>query len=194
MFKVENERLTGAYIAQNENALYQEMVSLSYARKANSTDEIEPFRNDYNELSPMARFYIAMLPIVEKDWFDWMRPDGFDREQQFFLVKDDDKFYIVDMQGYDYIRYVGVLDNFGVEPIEEEFDEIDYISEIVERGFGLSRMGDHAILENVVSNLTHDLAAEGFDKKDTLIILQAFLDHAFDKVCEVSSQYLFTKE
>lgn len=192
MFKVENERLTGAYIAKNENALYQEIVSLSYARKPNETSEIELYRNDYNELSPMARFYIAMLPIVEKDWFDWMRPEGFDREQQFFLVKDDDKFYIVDMQGYDYLRYVGALDNFGVEP--NIFEEEDMVSDMVERGFGLSRIGDQAILENVVSNLTHDLAAEGFCKKDTLIILQAFLDQAFDNVCETTSQYLFTKE
>ena len=191
MFKVENERLTGAYIAKNENALYQEMVSLSYARKANDTSEIELYRNDYNKLSPMARFYVAMLPIVEKDWFDWMRPDGFDSEQQFFVVKDDDKFYIVDMQGYDYLRYVGVLDNFQ-EP--NPFEEEDEVSDMVERGFGLSRMGDQAILESVVSNLTHDLAAEGFCKKDTLIILQAFLDHAFDNVCETTSQYLFTKE
>ena len=193
MFKVENERLTGAYIAKNENALYQEMVSLSYARKANDTSEIELYRNDYNKLSPMARFYVAMLPIVEKDWFDWMRPDGFDREQQFFVVKDNDTYYIVDMQGYDYLRYVGVLDNFN-EPIVEEDDEIDYVSDIVERGFGLSRMVDQAILESVVSNLTHDLAAEGFCKKDTLIILQAFLDHAFDNVCEVSGQYLFKND
>lgn len=189
MFKVENERLTGAYIAQNENALYQEMVSLNYARKANSEFEIVDYRNDYRELSPMARFYIAMLPVVEKTWSDWMQPDGFDREQQFFIVKDGSKFYIVDMQGYDYIRYVGVLDNFQ-EPIEENDD----VSDMVERGFGLSRIGDQAILENVVSNLTHDLAAEGFCKKDTLIILQAFLDQAFDNVCETTSQYLFTKE
>ena len=193
MFKVENERLTGAYIAKNENALYQEMVSLSYARKANDTSEIELYRNDYNKLSPMARFYIAMLPVVEKTWSDWMQPDGFPRSQQFFVVKDGNKFYIVDMQGYDYCRYVGVLDNFN-EPIVEEDEEIDYVSDIVERGFGLSRMGDQAILESVVSNLTHDLAAEGFCKKDTLIILQAFLDHAFDNVCETTSQYLFTKE
>ena len=183
---VKNERLTGAYIAKNENALYQEMVSLSYARKVNETNEIEWYRNDYNKMSPMVRFYIAMLPVVEKTWLDWMQPDGFDREQQFFVVKDDNTYYIVDMQGYDYIRYVGVLDNFSPDVVEEDDTEMD----IIDRATGLTRIGDHEIFENVVSNLCHDLSADGFSKKDALIFLQSFLDHKFDCVVE-TRKYLF---
>lgn len=188
MIEVKEKRLTGAYIAKNENALYQEMVSLSYARKANSTDEIEPFRNDYNELSPMARFYVAMLPIVEKDWFDWMRPDGFDREQQFFVVKDDNTYYIVDTQGYDYLRYVGVLDNFS--PVGEEDDaEMD----IIDRGTGITRVTDQDVFESAIANLCVDLSADGFSKKDALVFLQVLLDHKFDCVVD-AREYLFTQE
>ena len=103
------------------------------------------YSNDYNTLSPMARFYIAMLPVVEKDWIDWMRPDGFDREQQFFVVKENvlhgERYYIVDMQGYDYLRYVGVLRNFS--PVSEEDDaEMD----IIDRGTGITRIADQEYL------------------------------------------------
>jgi len=179
MIEVKDKKLTGSYIAKHEPALYEEMVSLVKARKANDTSEIEPFRNDYNRLSPMARFYIAMLPVVEKNWFDWMRPEGFDRDQQFFVVKDNDTYYIVDMQGYDYLRYVGVLDNFS--PIgEEEDDEMD----IIDRGTGITRIADQEIFEQAISNLCTDLSADGFSKKDALVFLQVLLDHKFDCVVD----------
>ena len=186
MFKVENERLTGAYIAKNENALYQEIVSLSYARKPNETSEIELYRNDYNELSPMARFYIAMLPIVEKDWLDWMRPDGFDRDQQFFVVKDGSKYYIVDMQGYDYLRYVGVLRNFHpeIDPMDDSEEDI------IDRGTGITRIADQEIFEHAISNLCTDLSEDGFSKKDALVFLQVLLDHKFDCVVD-NRKHLF---
>jgi hypothetical protein len=92
------------------------------------------------------------------------------------------------MQGYDYLRYVGVLDNFSPNVVEEdeEIEEID----IIDRATGLTRIGDHEIFENVVSNLCHDLSEDGFCKKDALIFLQAFLDHKFDCVVE-NRKYLF---
>ena len=190
MIEVKDKKLTGAYIAEHKPLLYSEMCGLSYARKANDTDEIELYSNNYWDLSPMARFYIAMLPVVEKDWLDWMRPDGFDRDQQFFVVKENilhgSRYYIVDMQGYDYLRYVTKLENFDPEAIEEEDDE----SELIDRGTGLTRIGDHEIFENVVSNLCHDLSADGFSKKDALIFLQVLLDHKFDCVVE-SRKHLF---
>jgi len=186
---ITENRLKGAYIAQHENALYQEVVSLNYARKANDTFEIDIYTTDVNRVSPMCRFYLYMLPIVEKTWNDWMQPDGFDREQQFFVIKDGSNYYLTDMQGYDYLRYVTKLENFNPEAIEEEDDE----SELIDRGTGLTRIGDHEIFENVVSNLCHDLSADGFSKKDALIFLQAFLDHKFDCVVE-SRKYLFNND
>ena len=179
MIEVKDKKLTGSYIAKHEPALYEEMVSLVKARKANSDFEISPYRNDYNKLSPMARFYIAMLPVVEKTWFDWMQPDGFDREQQFFVVKDDNTYYIVDTQGYDYLRYVGVLDNFS--PVGEEDDaEMD----IIDRGTGVTRVTDQDVFESAIANLCVDLSADGFSKKDALIFLQVLLDHKFDCVVD----------
>jgi hypothetical protein len=186
---ITENRLKGAYIAQHENALYQELVSLNYARKANDTFEIDIYTTDVNKVSAMCRFYLYMLPIVEKTWNDWMQPDGFDREQQFFVIKDGSNYYLTDMQGYDYLRYVTKLENFNPEAIEEEDDE----SELIDRGTGLTRIGDHEIFENVVSNLCHDLSADGFSKKDALIFLQAFLDHKFDCVVE-SRKYLFNND
>ena len=118
-----------------------------------------------------------------------MQPDGFDREQQFFVIKDGSNYYLTDMQGYDYLRYVTKLENFNPEAIEEEDSE----SELIDRGTGLTRIGDHEIFENVVSNLCHDLSADGFSKKDALIFLQAFLDHKFDCVVE-SRKYLFNND
>ena len=186
MIEVKDKKLTGAYIAENEKALYTEMVSLNYARKANTRYEIHDYRNDYNKLSPMARFYIAMLPVVEKTWVDWMAPEGFDREQQFFVVKDDtNTYYIVDMQGYDYIRYVGVLDNFW--PVTDEDDaEMD----IIDRGTGITRVTDQDVFESAIANLCVDLSADGFSKKDALVFLQVLLDHKFDCVVD-NRKHLF---
>jgi hypothetical protein len=186
---ITENRLKGAYIAQHENALYQELVSLNYARKANDTFEIDIYTTDVNKVSAMCRFYLYMLPIVEKTWNDWMQPDGFDREQQFFVIKDGSNYYLTDMQGYDYLRYVTKLENFNPEAIEEEDDE----SELIDRGTGLTRIGDHEIFENVISNMCHDLSADGFSKKDALIFLQVLLDHKFDCVVE-SRKYLFNND
>ena len=186
MIEVKDKKLTGAYIAEHKPLLYSEMCGLSYARKANDTDEIELYSNNYWDLSPMARFYIAMLPVVEKDWLDWMRPDGFDRDQQFFVVKDGSKYYIVDMQGYDYLRYVGVLRNFepGMDPMDDSQEDI------IDRGTGITRIADQEIFEQAISNLCTDLSEEGFNKKDALVFLQVLLDHKFDCVVE-NRKHLF---
>jgi len=190
MIEVKDKKLTGAYIAEHKPLLYSEMCGLSYARKANDTDEIELYSNNYWDLSPMARFYIAMLPVVEKNWLDWMQPDGFDREQQFFVVKENilhgSRYYIVDMQGYDYLRYVGVLRNFepGIDPMDDSQEDI------IDRGTGITRIADQEIFEQAISNLCTDLSEDGFSKKDALIFLQVLLDHKFDCVVE-SRKYLF---
>ena len=194
--EIKENKLKGAYIAQHENALYSELVSLNYARKANDTFEIDLYTTDVRDVSAMCRFYLYMLPRVHKTWNDWMQPDGFDREQQFFIVIDQSgdnrtptSYYLVDMQGYDYIRYATKLVNFDPEGL----DEIDQESELIDRGTGLTRIGDHEIFENVISNMCHDLSADGFSKKDALIFLQVLLDHKFDCVVE-SRKYLFNND
>jgi len=190
MFEVKEEKLKGAYIAQHENALYSELVSLNYARKANDTFEIDIYTTDVNDVSAMCRFYLYMLPIVEKTWNDWMAPDGFDREQQFFIVADNGNFYLVDMQGYDYIRYATKLINFDKLLLSNIPDGIDQESELIDRGTGITRIADQEVFEYCISNLCTDLSEDGFSKKDALIFLQVLLDHKFDCVVE-SRKHLF---
>ena len=190
--EIKENKLKGAYIAQHENALYSELVSLNYARKANDTFEIDIYTTDVRDVSAMCRFYLYMLPRVHKTWNDWMAPDGFDREQQFFIVIDqsDNKkptnYYLVDMQGYDYIRYATKLVNFNPDGV----DEIDQESELIDRGTGITRIADQEVFEYCISNLCTDLSEDGFSKKDALIFLQVLLDHKFDCVVE-SRKHLF---
>ena len=191
--EIKESKLKGAYIAQHENALYSELVGLNYARKANDTFEIDIYTTDVRDVSAMCRFYLYMLPIVEKTWNDWMAPDGFDREQQFFIVIDQSgdnrtptSYYLVDMQGYDYIRYATKLVNFNPDGV----DEIDQESELIDRGTGITRIADQEVFEYCISNLCTDLSEDGFSKKDALIFLQVLLDHKFDCVVE-SRKHLF---
>ena len=193
MFEVKENKLKGAYIAQHENALFKEVVSLNYARKANDTFEIDIYTTDVNNVSAMCRFYLHMLPRVHKTWNDWMAPGGLDREQRFFIVIDQSggnltptNYYLVDMSGYDYMRYVTKLENFDLE----DLDEIDQESELIERGTGITRIADQEVFEHCIANLCHDLSEEGFSKKDALIFLQVLLDHKFDCVVE-SRKHLF---
>ena len=186
MMEVKESKLKGAYIAQHENALYSELVGLNYARKANDTFEIDIYTTDVNDVSAMCRFYLYMLPIVEKTWNDWMAPDGFDREQQFFIVVDNGNYYLVDMQGYDYIRYATKLVNFNPDGL----DEIDQESELIDRGTGITRRADQEVFEHCISNLCTDLSEDGFSKKDALIFLQVLLDHKFDCVVD-NRKHLF---
>ena len=193
MMEIKESKLKGAYIAQHENALYSELVSLNYARKANDTFEIDLYTTDVRDVSAMCRFYLYMLPRVHKTWNDWMAPDGFDREQQFFIVIDQSggnltptNYYLVDMQGYDYIRYATKLVNFDPDGLNEIDDE----SELIDRGTGITRRADQEVFEHCISNLCTDLSEDGFSKKDALIFLQVLLDHKFDCVVE-SRKYLF---
>jgi len=187
MMEIKESKLKGAYIAQHENALYSELVGLNYARKANDTFEIDLYTTDVRDVSAMCRFYLYMLPRVHKTWNDWMAPDGFDREQQFFIVIDQSggnltptSYYLVDMQGYDYIRYATKLVNFDPDGLEE----IDEESELIDRGTGITRSADQEVFEHCISNLCTDLSADGFSKKDALIFLQVLLDHKFDCVVD----------
>jgi len=201
MMEIKESKLKGAYIAQHENALYSELVGLNYARKANDTFEIDIYTTDVNDVSAMCRFYLYMLPRVHKTWNDWMQPDGFDREQQFFIVIDQSgdnrtptSYYLVDMQGYDYLRYVTKLENFDPEGLKnfdpDGVDEIDQESELIDRGTGITRIADQEVFEYCISNLCTDLSEDGFSKKDALIFLQVLLDHKFDCVVE-SRKHLF---
>jgi hypothetical protein len=79
---------------------------------------------DFNKLTPEIQNLLTSLRIYEYSTsiFD---KDGFFTEDiigddQFAIIKINDKFYFVDSQGHNYARYVGELINFPYqEPIEE---------------------------------------------------------------------------
>jgi hypothetical protein len=78
-------------------------ATIRYERKPNHPDEISSSIN-FNELHESVRDVVANLPVVEfpNSFFDYF----LDGDQQFYLVTDKEKVFLVDTQGYDYARYV----------------------------------------------------------------------------------------
>ena len=180
--EIKDRKLTGTYIALNKTALYAEMVSINYARKANSDFDINT--TDYSHLSQDAKSYIAKLPVVNRDWIDWMEPEDFDGTQQFYLINDEGVLYLVDTQGYSYIRYVTRLKNFqrltASVTIYNHSDD-DEIVDTYDRMEGLIRVSDQKIFESIVSNITNDLREDGFDGEDIGPFLDVLLFKAIQK-------------
>jgi hypothetical protein len=84
---------------------YDKLTSstIDYERKPAYPDEIRSSIN-FNELHESVREIVSNLPIVEfpGSFFDYF----LDGDQQFYLVTDEEKIFLVDTQGYDYARYV----------------------------------------------------------------------------------------
>ena len=100
--------------------------------------------------------------------------DDLDGNQQFFIFKNDDAFFLVDTQGYNYPRYITELISFDPEDDNAESQAFDYMD-------GMIRIANDQIFTAVVRNLVSDLNEEGlFDKSDILSFLQFKLDMAFE--------------
>ena len=95
--------------------------------------------------------------------------DSLDAKQQFYLFTNENGFYLVDTQGYNYPRYITQLVNF-----EEQDDSF-------ERMEGLIRIADSQIFDSVVKSLVLELKQEDFDQSDILNFLQAKLSKAISK-------------
>jgi hypothetical protein len=82
---------------------YNRLRSLNYERKPDQPSDIKTSIN-FNELHESIREIVSNLPIVEfpNSFFDYFL-DGY---QQFYLVIDEGKVFLVDTQGYNYARYV----------------------------------------------------------------------------------------
>jgi hypothetical protein len=95
---------------------YNKLTRLDYDRKPAYPEEISSSIN-FNELHESIRGIVASLPIVEfpGSFFDYF----LDGDQQFYLVTDKDKVFLVDTQGYDYARYVIHLKDLVVLEKEE---------------------------------------------------------------------------
>jgi hypothetical protein len=95
---------------------YNRLTHLNYDRKPAYPEEISSSIN-FNELHESIRGIVANLPVVEfpGSFFDYF----LDGDQQFYLVTDKEKVFLVDTQGYDYARYVIQLKDLVVLEKEE---------------------------------------------------------------------------
>ena len=155
---------------QLSSQVYEKLVSLNYARKAN--DFTESGDTYFDILDNQVQDAIRSFPISYVDHReDLMDIDNLDGKQQFYVFQNDLGFYLVDTQGYNYPRYITELHNF-------EIDEDDSI-EMME---GLIRIADGQIFDSVVRSLVVELTNEGFHKSDIQKFLLHKLDTAIEKV------------
>ena len=155
---------------QLSTQVYEKLVSLDYARKAN--DFIESGDTYFNDLDKEIQDAIRTFPISYVDGRnDLMDIDNLDGKQQFYVFQNELGFSLVDTQGYNYPRYITELHQFEIE------DQDDYI----DRMEGLIRIADGQIFDSVVRSLVLELKNEDFDQKDILNFLQFKLDIAISK-------------
>ena len=148
--------------------VYEKLVSLDYTRKPNSFEEAT--QTNFNSLSAEIKEAINSFPQSYVDLReDLMDIDSLDAKQQFYLFTNENGFYLVDTQGYNYPRYITQLVNF-----EEQDDSF-------ERMEGLIRIADSQIFDSVVKSLVLELKQEDFDQSDILNFLQAKLSKAISK-------------
>lgn len=148
---------------------YKKLVSLNYARKANSFFEALP--TSFPDLSEDLKDAIHSFPKIYIDpREDLMGVDTLDGNQQFYVVDNENGIFLIDTQGYNYPRYITEL----IESKIADFNQIDYMD-------GMIRIANDQIFTSVVKNLVSDLMEEGeFHKSDILSFLQFKLDMAFE--------------
>ena len=155
---------------QLSTKVYEELILLDYARKAN--DFTKSGDTYFDTLFQEVQDAIRSFPILLVDHRnDLMDIDNLDGKQQFYVFQNDLGFYLVDTQGYNYPRYITELHNF-------EIDEDDSI----ERMEGLIRIADGQIFDSVVKSLVIELRGEGFEESDIQKFLLHKLDTAIEKV------------
>jgi len=149
--------------------VYEKLVSLDYARKANDFTESGDtyFDNLFQEVQDAIRsFPISYVDHRE----DLMDIDNLDGEQQFYVFQNDLGFYLVDTQGYNYPRYITELHNFEIEDQDDSMEMME----------SLIRIADGQIFDSVVKSLVIELRGEGFEESD----IQKFLLHKLDTAIE----------
>jgi len=153
---------------QLSEEVYEKLTSLNYARKPNSLSQSGDtyFDNLFQEVQDAIRSF--PLSYVDRRE-DLMDIDNLDGEQQFYVFYNEQGFYLVDTQGYNYPRYVTELHQFEIE--DEDLDLME----------SLIRIADGQIFESVVKSLVLELKKEDFDKENILKFLQLKLEKAVVK-------------
>lgn len=152
---------------QLSEEVYNKLVELNYTRKPNRFGEAT--QTNFESLPAEVKEAINSFPQSYVDpREDLMDIDSLDGNQQFYLFTNENGFYLVDTQGYNYPRYITELVSF------EEDDTF-------ERMEGLIRIADSQIFDSVVKSLVLELKQEDFDQSDILNFLQAKLSKAISK-------------
>lgn len=152
---------------QLSEEVYNKLVELNYTRKPNRFGEAT--QTNFESLPVEIKEAINSFPQSYVDpREDLMDIDSLDGNQQFYLFTNENGFYLVDTQGYNYPRYITELVSF------EEDDTF-------ERMEGLIRIADSQIFDSVVKSLVLELKQEDFDQSDILNFLQAKLSKAISK-------------
>ena len=156
---------------QLSSQVYEKLVSLNYARKAN--DFTESGDTYFDILDNQVQDAIRSFPISYVDHReDLMDIDKLDGKQQFYVFQNDLGFYLVDTQGYNYPRYITELHNFEIEDQDDSMEMME----------SLIRIADGQIFDSVVKSLVLELKNEGFHKSDIQKFLLHKLDTAIEKV------------
>jgi hypothetical protein len=150
--------------------VYNALVEIDYTRKPNSFGEAT--QTNFNSLSAEIKEAINSFPQSYVDLReDLMDIDSLDGKQQFYLFTNENGFYLVDTQGYNYPRYITELVDFDQEE-DDTFEPME----------GLIRIADSQIFDSVVKSLVLELKQEDFHQSDILNFLQFKLDMAISKV------------
>ena len=156
---------------QLSTKVYEELILLNYARKAN--DFTESGDTYFDTLFQEVQDAIRSFPILLVDHRnDLMDIDNLDGKQQFYVFQNDLGFYLVDTQGYNYPRYITELHNFEIEDQDDSMEMME----------GLIRIADGQIFDSVVKSLVIELRGEGFEESDIQKFLLHKLDTAIEKV------------
>lgn len=106
-------------IQQLKNGEYQLLCGLGYTRKPFDMDDIYvESRFDMNKFSYIEHIKSIIRRLPVSDAYKEMTEQGFfanklDGKQQFYVLElEDNKYALCDTQGFDYARYVLILDNF----------------------------------------------------------------------------------
>jgi hypothetical protein len=148
--------------------VYNKLVNLDYSRKENdliSVNSINWFDIDF-ELKDVIMSFPTRVVKFDSDLMDI---EDLDREQQFYLFYSNGNTYLVDTQGYNYPRYIVMLEGFNDE--DDKYERME----------GLLRISDDMIIEQAIKSIVLDLCSEGFDKDDIETFLQMRIEFLIKK-------------
>lgn len=152
--------------------VYNKLVNLNFSRKENYLNDVNS--TNWFDLEDELKEVILMFPSRFVDYdSDLMDIEDLSGEQQFYLFHSKGDTFLVDTQGYNYPRYITLLEGFT--------DGIDYDDDKYERMEGLLRISDDVIIEHAIKSIVIDFGKEGFDEEDVETFLQMRIEFLIKK-------------